>query len=76
MKKITKELATLSKEEIFKVLEQDLPLSKNYLDSLEVNMQVKDIMTKSVCTVKASDHLNDAAHLMWEYDCGCVPVSE
>ena len=39
-------------------------------------MKVKDIMTKSACSVKASQHLNDAAHLMWEFDCGCVPVAD
>ena len=39
-------------------------------------MYVKDIMTKSVCSVNASQHLNEAAHLMWEFDCGCVPVSD
>jgi len=39
-------------------------------------MQVKDIMTKSACSVRASHHLNEAAHLMWELDCGCIPVSD
>ena len=39
-------------------------------------MKVKDIMTKSACSVKASQHLNDAAYLMWEFDCGCLPVSD
>lgn len=39
-------------------------------------MKVKDIMTESPCNVKASQCLNDAACLMWEFDCGCVPVSD
>lgn len=39
-------------------------------------MKAKDIMTTSACSVKASQYLNDAAHLMWEFDCGCVPVSD
>lgn len=39
-------------------------------------MKAKDIMTTSACSVRASQHLNDAAHLMWEFDCGCVPVSD
>ena len=39
-------------------------------------MKVKDIMTASACSIKASQYLNDAAHLMWEFDCGCVPVSD
>ena len=39
-------------------------------------MKVKDIMTTSACSVKASQHLNEAAYLMWEFDCGCLPVSD
>ncbi len=39
-------------------------------------MKVKDIMTESAYSIKASQHLNDAAHLMWEFDCGCLPVSD
>lgn len=39
-------------------------------------MKVKDIMTKSACSVNASHHLNEAAYLMWEFDCGCLPVSD
>jgi len=38
-------------------------------------MKVKDIMTKSPGSVKESQHLNDAAYLMWELDCGCLPVA-
>jgi CBS domain-containing protein len=39
-------------------------------------MKVKDIMTTSTYSVKATQYLNDAAHLMWEFDCGCMPVSD
>ncbi len=38
-------------------------------------MKVKDIMTTSACSIKSWQYLNDAAHLMWEFDCGCLPVS-
>ena len=40
----------------------------------EIVMKVEDIMTKSPVSVSASQHLNDAAYLMWEMDCGCLPV--
>ena len=39
-------------------------------------MKVKELMTESACSVKASQHLNEAAYLMWEFDCGCLPVSD
>lgn len=39
-------------------------------------MKVKDIMTESPCSIKVSQHLNDAACLMWEFDCGCVPICD
>jgi predicted transcriptional regulator len=37
-------------------------------------MQVVQIMTKSVECCAASDSLEHAAYLMWDKDCGCVPV--
>jgi CBS domain-containing protein len=37
-------------------------------------MSVKDLMTKNVKTCRPSDLLNAAARIMWEEDCGCVPV--
>jgi CBS domain-containing protein len=37
-------------------------------------MQIEQIMTRDVASCAASDTLNRAAQLMWEYDCGCVPV--
>jgi CBS domain-containing protein len=37
-------------------------------------MRIKDIMTSPVATCSMSGHLNDAARVMWEFDCGSVPV--
>jgi CBS domain-containing protein len=37
-------------------------------------MQVEDLMTKTVECCEAGDSLERAAQLMWEHDCGCLPV--
>jgi CBS domain-containing protein len=37
-------------------------------------VKVKDIMIREVKCCAPGDNLNYAAHLMWENDCGCVPV--
>jgi CBS domain-containing protein len=37
-------------------------------------MKVQEIMTRSVRVCRPDDMLNVAAQLMWEHDCGCVPV--
>lgn len=37
-------------------------------------MKVKDIMTTNVRKCFMSDSLATAAQLMWDHDCGCVPV--
>ncbi|HXT68126.1 MAG TPA: CBS domain-containing protein [Vicinamibacterales bacterium] len=37
-------------------------------------MQVKDVMTHSPGTCGVRDSANDAARIMWERDCGAVPV--
>lgn len=37
-------------------------------------MQVHELMTRSVIGCRTIDTLNDAARIMWEADCGCVPV--
>ena len=37
-------------------------------------MKVKDVMTTNVSTCFMSDSLAKAAQLMWDHDCGCVPV--
>jgi CBS domain-containing protein len=37
-------------------------------------MRVEEIMTKSVRTCRPEDTLSQAAQIMWEADCGAVPV--
>jgi CBS domain-containing protein len=37
-------------------------------------MKVGELMSRDVRTCAASDSMNDAARIMWERDCGCVPV--
>ena len=37
-------------------------------------MKVQDLMTKHVYCVSTDQSLNDAAHLMWQHNCGSVPV--
>jgi len=37
-------------------------------------MRVEELMTKSVRTCRPDDTLSRAAQLMWEADCGAVPV--
>lgn len=37
-------------------------------------MKIADLMTSRVQTCTDRDSLNAAAHLMWEHDCGIVPV--
>jgi CBS-domain-containing membrane protein len=39
-------------------------------------MQVNEIMTRQVQSCRPDDSLERAAQLMWDYDCGCVPVCE
>jgi CBS domain-containing protein len=38
------------------------------------HVRIEQLMHKDVGTVKAEQSLNDAAQVMWERDCGCVPV--
>jgi CBS domain-containing protein len=37
-------------------------------------MRVQDAMTRSIATCRQEDTLNEAARIMWECDCGSVPV--
>ena len=37
-------------------------------------MEVREIMSTNLETCRADDTLDRAARLMWEYDCGVVPV--
>lgn len=39
-------------------------------------MLVESLMTKGVWTCTPDDTLHEAARIMWERDCGCVPVVE
>jgi len=39
-------------------------------------MRVQDLMTKQVFSCRPEDSLETAAQLMWEHDCGCIPVCE
>ena len=42
--------------------------------SSEAPMKVSEIMTAEVKCCHAKDSLNTAAQLMWDFDCGCIPV--
>lgn len=37
-------------------------------------MKANDIMTKDVYVCNQEDSLNEAARIMWEHDCGSVPI--
>ena len=37
-------------------------------------MRVEQVMTKDVASCGVDDRLNDAATIMWQRDCGAVPV--
>jgi CBS domain-containing protein len=37
-------------------------------------MNVEQLMTKNVRTCKPEDTLNHAARILWESDCGCIPI--
>jgi len=37
-------------------------------------VKVEELMTREVATCRSDDMLNRAAELMWNRDCGCVPV--
>jgi CBS domain-containing protein len=39
-------------------------------------MQVREMMSRDVRTCQPTDSTNHAAEIMWESDCGCVPVVE
>lgn len=39
-------------------------------------MKVEEIMTRNVRSCRPEDSLNEAARIMWEGDCGFVPVVE
>jgi CBS domain-containing protein len=37
-------------------------------------MKIEQLMTREVKVCSEADTLNRAAQLMWEFDCGCIPV--
>ena len=39
-------------------------------------MRVEQVMAKNVVTCGPDDTVNDAARIMWEHDCGFVPIVE
>lgn len=39
-------------------------------------MRVEQLMSKQVKTCGPDDSLDHAAQLMWDHDCGCLPVSD
>jgi len=41
----------------------------------ERRMNIREIMSKSVVSCRPGDTLNTAAQLMWEHDCGAIPVT-
>jgi predicted transcriptional regulator len=38
------------------------------------SMKVEQVMKQAVQACRRGDALNTAAQIMWEHDCGCVPV--
>jgi CBS domain-containing protein len=40
------------------------------------DLEVADLMTRNAVAVRASESLSTAAKLMWDYDCGAIPVIE
>jgi CBS-domain-containing membrane protein len=38
------------------------------------NVKASDLMTLDVATCRPTDSMNRAAQILWERDCGCVPV--
>jgi len=40
------------------------------------DLEVGDLMTRNVVSVRAGEPLSSAAKLLWDYDCGVVPVLE
>lgn len=37
-------------------------------------MRVEDLMTRKIQSCRPDDTLDRVAQLMWDYDCGCMPV--
>lgn len=53
-------------------------LDAAYTDTHQVGeheMQIQEIMTRPALSCRATDPMNTAIQLMWEHDCGAVPVT-
>lgn len=44
--------------------------------TLRRSMKVEEVMVRDVKFCTSDDSLNHAAQIMWETDCGCVPVTD
>jgi CBS domain-containing protein len=52
----------------------DRAISRKSSEEKDAAMQIKDAMTQPVVTCSMTSTLEDAARLMWECDCGIIPV--
>lgn len=52
----------------------DWAIARDYRPLDEPVLSVESVMSKTVATCRPEDSLNAAAQIMWEHDCGCVPV--
>jgi CBS domain-containing protein len=41
-----------------------------------MTVDIQELMSKPAVTCRATDRLNIAAQLMWEHDCGSIPVTD
>lgn len=46
------------------------------LKAKEITVQFQQVMSQPVLTCRLTDSLSTAAQLMWEYDCGSIPVTD
>jgi CBS domain-containing protein len=49
-------------------------IRKNQLQTMEDTMKVQDVMTRNVKSSRPESSLAHAASMMWDYDCGALPV--
>jgi CBS-domain-containing membrane protein len=70
-------ISVLRPGEVFSAAVKDAPQPGPSVPSSEEEtcaMRVEELMTKTVRCCAPDDSLEHAARLMWEYDCGCLPV--
>ncbi len=48
--------------------------AQSFAHAERATMKIQDVMTRRVCTVSGRASLADAARLMWEKNCGVIPV--